>query len=77
MGTRKLISNYKNAERECKTKRLEMRVSDTTIQKLDWIKSNSAVLQYKSYAEILATLVEDHVLMQELMNYNVPRFKKT
>ncbi len=69
-------ANAASVEKEAKTERLDMRISATTKQKLQWVRDCSQKCKDMSNAEILAYLVDEHVIMQELYFDNLPRFKK-
>lgn len=58
-----------------KTERLELRCSPETRRKLAWINEHSNILKGKSTADIIEHLLDDHVLMQQVCDYTLPRFK--
>jgi hypothetical protein len=56
--------------------RINARASSITCQQIQWIKDCSQTCKYMGTAEIIAYLIDQHVLMQELYYDWIPRFKE-
>lgn len=74
-GRKKHTPNPGNVGGLLRDTNINVRASGATKKKLGWIRANSSTLAGMSDAGIIESLIDYHVLMQEVMHPHKPRFK--